>query len=129
MLFIIQVVPDRVPRKSDLKDDLIKDLKRQLDEEKQKTVELTIALEDTKKKLIFGIDRFKGDPVDFNFYTGLPDYLTFLSFCDFLQPEKHRVYSMYYVHKTAHESYVNIRGRDPVLSLHNEVFLVLCRLK
>ena len=104
-------------------------MKQELDEEKQKTIELKISLEDTQKKLIFGIDRFKGDPIDFNFYTGVPDYLTFLFLCDFLQPERHRISSLYYNCKPMHESYVNARGREPVLSLHNEVFLVLCRIR
>jgi hypothetical protein len=123
------VIPDTVKKKNNPKDELIKNLQQQLEEEKKKSSILKIKLEDTKKKVIFGIDRFKGDPMDFNFYTGLPDYLTFLSFCDLLQPEQHRVSSMYYNHKPMHESYVNIRGRDPTLSLHNEIFLVLCRLK
>lgn len=112
-----------------MKDETIRELKRLLDEEKSKQKKLEICLEECQRTVIFGIDRFKGNPTDFNFYTGLPDYLTFLAFCDFLQPERHRISSIYYKAKPVHESYTNERGREPVLSVQNQIFLVLCRLR
>ena len=112
-----------------IKDETIKELKRLLDEERAKSRQLELELEESRKQQLFGIDRFKGNPIDFCFYTGLPDYMTFLAFCDFLQPERHRVSSIYYQTRPIHDSYTTMRGREPVLSVQNQVFLVLCRLR
>ena len=112
-----------------IKDETIKELKRLLDEERAKSRQLELELEESRKQQLFGIDRFKGNPIDFCFYTGLPDYMTFLAFCDFLQPERHRISSIYYQTRPIHDSYTTMRGREPVLSVQNQVFLVLCRLR
>ena len=90
-------------------------------------LELKIAT--LEKSRSFGIDRFKGNPIDFQFYTGLPDYLTFLSFVDFLQPGRHPLSSLYYQFRDQDASYVNTRGREPVLSIHDQLFLVLSRMR
>lgn len=108
---------------------MILHLKKQLDDEKAKSKQLQFDLEFVKQNAVFGVEKFKESPYDFNFYTGLPDYLTFLSLCDFLQPERHRISSMYYEMKTKEQSYINQRGRHPILTIQEQLFLTLCRLR
>ena len=76
-----------------------------------------------KQTYKFGIEKFCGQPENISFYTGLPDYLTFITLCDFLEPAKHRLQSLYYKSKGC------AQGRHPTLSIHNELFLTLCRLR
>ena len=112
-----------------VKDSLILQLKQVLDAEKEKNRKLLIKIAELESVKIFGVDRFKGDPFNFQFYTGIPDYLSFLSLCDFLQPERHRLSSLYYQFKDRDSTYKNMRGREPVLSVQDQLFMVLSRLK
>ncbi|XP_060072930.1 uncharacterized protein LOC132563084 [Ylistrum balloti] len=105
-------------------------LKDLLDQERRQRSELASRLEEIKKVPIFGVERFKYSPCDIQFYTGLPDYLTCLALCDFLLPEKHKINSFYYQQKETDSTYVNRnRGRDPNLSVQEQLFLVLCCLR
>lgn len=112
-----------------VKDEIIVNLKKALDRERKKNSELTIALEQARNVQIFGVDRFKESPFDFSFYTGVPDYLTFLELLDMLQPEKNNITCIYYQTKPCDETYVNSRGRGETLGLHDQLFLVLSRLR
>lgn len=95
--------------------------KSKIDELQNELKNLRIYVEQNKYR--FGIEKFAGEPDNMAFYTGLPDYLTFLTLCDYLQPTHHRLQSIYYTPKGCSQ------GRQPQLSLHNEVFLTLCRLR
>ena len=125
----LQIPYSSVDKPTDIKDSLILRLKKELDDERAKSEKLRVELQLAKQKTEFGIDRFKGNPIDFSFYTGIPDYMTFLSFCDFLQPERHVVSTLYYDCKELGSNYVNIRGREPTLSVQEQLFMVLCRLR
>ena len=110
----------------DEKDKLILELKKQLNDEKRKCSNLETEL-NAKPSSMFGIQKFMGEPTDFLFYTGVPDYLTFLTLCDLLEPERHGLNTLYYTKKD--NAYVNTRGRCSDLSIKEQIFLTLCRLR
>ena len=112
-----------------LKDNLVLQLKQMLDQEKEKNKNLLFKVNELESQKIFGVDRFKGEPLNFQFYTGIPDYLSFLSLCDFLQPERHRLSSLYYQFKERDSTYKTMRGREPLLGIQDQLFMVLSRLK
>ena len=107
---IFQIPAATVTRTPDVKDSMILQLKKLLEETKTKIMHLELKIATLEKSRSFGIDRFKGNPIDFQFYTGLPDYLTFLSFVDFLQPGRHPLSSLYYQFRDQDASYVNTPG-------------------
>ena len=127
--------PSGVPAKSvklsshkfDVKDKMILDLQANVKslESNKKSLEEKIAGLQIKKT--FGIERWQGDPLNFEFYTNLPDYLTFLTLHDFLEPRRFRLNSLYYTLKD--KQYVHERGREPLLSTENQLFLTLCRIR
>ena len=88
-----------VGKTKQIKDGMILQLQKLLDEERAKNKSLEQRISELERSRSFGVDRFNGSPMDFQFYTGPPDYLTFLSFCDFLQPERHPLSSLYYQFK------------------------------
>ena len=118
-----------VGKTKQIKDGMILQLQKLLDEERAKNKSLEQRISELERSRSFGVDRFNGSPMDFQFNTGLPDYLTFLSFCDFLQPERHPLSSLYYQFKNPDTSYVNLRGREPILGVHDQLFLVLSRMR
>ncbi|XP_069117580.1 uncharacterized protein [Argopecten irradians] len=111
------------------KDSLIQHLKDLLDVEMRQNADLRLQLHEKINGNVFGIEQFRCSPCDIQFYTGMPDYLTFLALCDFLQPERHKMQSLYYERKDTDSAYALNRGRDPILSIHEQLFLVLCRLR
>ena len=83
-------------------------------------------------KHCFGVERFKEDDEAIRFYTGLPDYDTFLALYNFTKAALG--YQLNYKNNKAinvpkHPSYVNIRGRPRTLSDMDELLLTLQRLR
>ncbi|XP_069103137.1 uncharacterized protein [Argopecten irradians] len=105
------------------KDSLIQHLKDLLDVEMRQNADLRLQLHEKINGNVFGIEQFRCSPCDIQFYTGMPDYLTFLALCDFLQPERHKMQSLYYERKDTDSAYALNRGRDPILSIHEQLFL------
>jgi hypothetical protein len=109
-------------------DSTIFKLQEELIAEQKKSKQLTQQLDIARKATTFSIETFMGNPLDVQFYTGLPDYLTFLSFCDLVTP-RDAVNSLYYQKKEKAPSYLSSRGRDSILSVHGQIFLTLSRIK
>ncbi len=127
-LFKTAVDSSEVPSsKRDLKDKIILDLKEKLQSQQTTERELRQSLLELQRKKSFGVERFMGEPLNFEFYTGLADYLSFLTLHDFLEPERFRLNSLYYTLKE--KEYVTERGRDPLLSTQNQLFLTLSRIR
>ncbi|XP_028394401.1 uncharacterized protein LOC114518578 [Dendronephthya gigantea] len=78
----------------------------------------------------FGVKRFMLSDSDMRFYTGLPDYRTFLALYNFLKPQPGFQLNYYnnYTNKTASEHQV-VRGRPRSLNSIDELFLTLIRLR
>ncbi|XP_028408823.1 uncharacterized protein LOC114531410 [Dendronephthya gigantea] len=79
----------------------------------------------------FGAKRFMYSDSDIRFFTGLPDYNTFLAIYNFVKPKPGFVLNYYngYSNKAKDPSYVNARGRQRTLEDIDELFLTLNRLK
>ena len=78
------------------------------------------------------MERFQEDDEAIRFYTGLPDYDTFLALYNFTTAAPG--YQLSYKNNKAinvprHPSYFNIRGRPTTLSDMDELFLTLQRLR
>ena len=113
--------------KLDVKDRMILDLQenvKSLEAEKNSLHEKLVEL---RNKKMFGIERFTGEPLNFEFYTNLPDYLTFLTLLDFLEPRRFKLNSLSYTLKE--KQYIHERGREPLLSPENQLFLTLTRIR
>ena len=78
------------------------------------------------------MERFNEDDEAIRFYTGLPDYDTFLALYNFMKAAPG--YQLNYknnkaIHVPRHPSYVNIRDWPRTLSDMDELFLTLQRLR
>ncbi|XP_037526404.1 peroxynitrite isomerase THAP4-like [Rhipicephalus sanguineus] len=73
----------------------------------------------------FCIDRFKGSDEAVLFYTGLPGYEHFLALMNFLNPGHNGCNVL----RTENDSRRSAKGRRRKLSMENELFLVLVRLR
>ena len=118
---------DNTSSKRDLKDKIILELKEKVHTHEKREKDLEQSLFELRKKKKFGVERFMGEPLNFDFYTGLPDYLTFLTLHDFLEPERCKLNSLYYTLKE--KEYITDRGREPLLSTENQLFLTLTRIR
>ena len=89
------------------------------------------SLEEQQKIERFGIERFMLSDSDIRFYTGLPDYKTFLALYNFLKPRSGFQLNYYngYKNVTKHPSYVVSRGRPRNLVEIDEFFLTMNRLR
>lgn len=70
-------------------------------------------LEDRGEIERFGVRRFMASDSDMRFYTGLPDYATFVSLYNFVKPRPGFSLNYYngYTNAAKHPSYVVSRGR------------------
>ena len=89
------------------------------------------SLEEQRKIERFGVNRFMLSDSDVRFYTGLPDYTTFLALYNFLRPRPGFQLNYYngYTNVTKHPSYVVSRGRPRNLVEIDELFLTMNRLR
>ena len=89
------------------------------------------SLEEQRKIERFGLNRFMLSDSDIRFYTGLPDYKTFLALHNFLKPRSGFQLNYYngYTNVTKHPSYVVSRGRPRNLAEIDELFLTMNRLR
>ena len=89
------------------------------------------SLEEQRKIERFGINRFMLSDSDIRFYTGLPDYKTFLALYNFLKPRSGFQLNYYhgYTNVTKHPSCVVCRGRSRNLVEIDELFLTMNRLR
>ena len=89
------------------------------------------SLEEQRKIERFGINRFMLSDSDIRFYTGLPDYKTFLALYNFLKPRLgfQLNYNNGYTNVSKHPSYVVSRGRPRNLLDIDELFLTMNRLR
>ncbi|XP_022805897.1 uncharacterized protein LOC111343029 [Stylophora pistillata] len=103
----------------------IKELERQLEEERSARKELELLM----KKKEFSIESVKENDKLIRFYTGFENYEMFSTALDFLGRE---AASMLDYHNTEDRKDLKSRyksGPSQVLSIENEFFMVLCRLK
>ena len=75
----------------------------------------------------FGINNISDDNGAVHFYTGLPDYQTFLACFDFLGPAVNQLQYWYGSKTTPAQS--NYKGAPRALTPLNDFFLVMCRLR
>ncbi|XP_064468637.1 uncharacterized protein LOC135381813 [Ornithodoros turicata] len=78
-----------------------------------------------EKHLPFSVERFKGSDDDIQFYTGLPSYAMFKNFLTYLDPGERGCNIQY---GTSSDS-ISPLGRPHALSMDNELFLTLVRLR
>ena len=90
---------------------------KNLDDENQ-------SLKETIEQQKFTIERFKGNNVNFELYTGFRNYETFKAFYDFLCPACERLR-----YKGSKNSESCIKGPKRMLSPEEELFLCLSRLR
>ena len=88
-------------------------------------------LEERREMERFGVRRFMASDSDMRFYTGLPDYQTFLSLYNFLKPRPGFSLNYYngYSKRSKDPSYVVLRGRPRLLCAIDELFLTMTRLR
>jgi hypothetical protein len=88
-------------------------------------------LEERRKIETFGVRRFMASDSDIRFYTGLPDYATFVSLYNFVKPKPGFNLNYYngYTNAAKDPSYVVSRGRPRNLCEIDELFLTLTRLR
>ena len=89
------------------------------------------SLEEQREIERFGINRFMLSGSDIRFYTGLPNYKTFLALYNFLKPRSGFQLNYYngYTNVTKHLSNVVSRGRPRDLVEIDELFLTMNRLR
>ncbi|CAN7948679.1 unnamed protein product, partial [Ixodes hexagonus] len=80
-----------------------------------------------EKSIGFCIQKFKTSDEDVQFYTGLPSYGHFLTLLQFLDPGEDGKNIKYW--KSAASSDGQRRGRPQKLSIENQLFLVLVKLR
>ncbi|CAN7945074.1 unnamed protein product [Ixodes pacificus] len=80
-----------------------------------------------KKNIAFGIQKFKASNEDVQFYTGLPSYSHFQALLEFIDPGEDVKNIIYW--KTAAPSDGERRGRRRKLSIEDQLFLVLVKLR
>ena len=87
-------------------------------------------LEERREVEIFGVRRFMASDSDIRFYTGLPDYTTFIALfnCVKPKPEFSLNYHNGYTNASKNSSYIVSRGRPRNLCELDELFLTLTRL-
>ena len=76
----------------------------------------------------FGVSQFCRDDAGIHFYTGLPDYRTFIASFKFLGDAVNHL-NYWYGGKTKVAAPPNNKGAPRILTPLNEYFLVLCRLR
>ncbi|KAH9361946.1 hypothetical protein HPB48_003645 [Haemaphysalis longicornis] len=76
----------------------------------------------------FGIEKFKQSKDDIQFYTGLPDYETFEELLEFLDPGDNGE-NMIRHHNTSTTENEGYRGRPQKVSIQNQFFMVLVKLR
>ena len=88
-------------------------------------------LEERREMERFGVRRFMASDSDMRFYTGLPDYQTFLALYNFLKPRPGFSLNYYngYSNVSKDPSYVVSRGRPRQLCAIDELFLTMTRLR
>ena len=88
-------------------------------------------LEERREVEKFGVRRFMASDSDIRFYTGLPDYATFIALYNFAQPKPGFSLNYYngYTNASKDPSYIVSRGRPRNLCELDELFLTLTRLR
>ena len=88
-------------------------------------------LEERREVEKFGVRRFMASDSDIRFYTGLPDYATFIALYNFAKPKPGFSLNYYngYTNASKDPSYVVSRGRPRNLCELDELFLTLTRLR
>lgn len=76
----------------------------------------------------FGIEKFEECDEDIQFYTGLPDYATFVDLLDYLDPGENGCNIMRH-HSTRIHKNQDYRGRPQKVSVPNRLFMVLIKLR
>lgn len=99
----------------------IEELKRRLRE-----------LEERREVERFGVKRFMASDSDIRFFTGLPDYNTFLALYNYVKPRpgfRLNYYNSASTNASKHPSYIVSRGRPRDLCDIDELFLTMTRLR
>ena len=88
-------------------------------------------LEERREVEKFGVRRFMASDSDIRFYTGLPDYATFIALYNFVKPKPGFSLNYYngYTNASKDPSYIVSRGRPRNLCELDELFLTLTRLR
>lgn len=88
-------------------------------------------LEERREVERFGVRRFMASDSDIRFYTGLPDYQTFVALYNFLKPRPGFSLNYYngYSNVSKDPTYVVSRGRPRKLCDMDELFLTMARLR
>ena len=88
-------------------------------------------LEERREVEKFGVRRFMASDSDIRFYTGLPDYATFIALYNFAKPKLGFSLNYYndYTNASKDPSYIVSLGRTRNLCELDELFLTLTRLR
>lgn len=76
----------------------------------------------------FGIEKFQECDEDIQFYTGLPDYDSFVDLLEYLDPGENGSNIIRH-HRTSSYRYEAYRGRPQKVSVPNQLFMVLIKLR